>query len=84
MERESVKQKAPIPAARLSSRQKTANRFRPEDLSAREISALISIQNHRPIPASMHTTLWLKGLAQFDDNLWVLTDKGEALIGERR
>jgi hypothetical protein len=84
MERENVKQKAPIPAVRLSSGQKTANRFRSEDLSAREISALISIQNHRPIPASMHTTLWLKGLAQFDDNLWVLTDKGEALIGERR
>jgi hypothetical protein len=50
-----------------------------------EIRALIEIQNHRPVPGSMHTRLWLKGLAQLDNDLWVLTDKGEAIItGERR
>lgn len=55
------------------------------DLSEREITALIDIQNHRSVPGSMHRRLWLKGLARFDDDMWVLTDKGEAIIsGDRR
>lgn len=53
---------------------------RSEGLSEREIRALIFIKNHRAFPASMHTQLWLKGLAQFQDGRWVLTAKGEAII----
>ena len=82
MDREGVKHKVPVlpPIG-----QKLADQPRSETLSDREIRALISIQNHRRVPGSMHTRLWLKGLARFDDDLWVLTNKGEAIIsGARR
>jgi hypothetical protein len=83
VERESVKQKVSVLAAKRPIGQKLAAPPRSEQPSAGEIRALIDIQNHRPIPGSMHTRLWLKGLAQFDDGLWVLTDKGEAIINRR-
>jgi hypothetical protein len=80
-DRENVKEKVSKPPIG----QKLADRSQSEELSEREITALINIQNRRPVPGSMHRRLWLKGLAQFDDDLWVLTDKGEAIItGERR
>jgi len=65
--------------------QKPANPPRPEELSATEITALIDIQNHRPVPAAMHTKLYSRGLVHLDNDLWVLTDKGEAIItGDKR
>jgi hypothetical protein len=83
--RESAKQRVPVPAREPPIGQKLAHQPRSNELSASEIRALINVQNHRPIPGSMYTRLWLKGLAQFDDDLWVLTHKGEAIItGERR
>jgi hypothetical protein len=82
IDRESVKEKVPVPNFPIG--QKHANQPRSAGLSAREMRALINIQNHQPIPASMHTKLWLKGLAQFDNELWVLTDKGEAILSGAR
>src|SRR3569833_2962830 len=82
IDRESVKEKVPAPNFPIG--QKHADQPRSAGLSAREMRALINIQNHRPIPASMHTKLWLKGLAQFDKELWVLTDKGEAILSGAR
>lgn len=65
--------------------QKPLNQDRPYELSASEITALIDIQNHRPVPASMHTRLYERGLAHLENDLWVLTDRGEAIItGDRR
>jgi hypothetical protein len=82
---ETIKQKMLASASKPPIGQKLYDQPRPEELSSREIRALFDIQNHRPIPGSMHTRLWLKGLAQLDNDLWVLTDKGEAIItGERR
>jgi hypothetical protein len=78
---ETIKQKTP------ASKPPIGQKFddHPENLSSREIRAMMDIQNHRPVPGSMHTRLWLKGLAQLDKDLWVLTDRGEAIItGERR
>jgi hypothetical protein len=83
VERDSVKRKVPVLATKRPIGQKLADQPRSEELSGREIRALINIQNHRPVPGSMHTRLWLKGLAQFDDDLWVLTDKGKAIINPR-
>jgi len=80
-DRESIKQKGPVPPP---IGQKLADRPRSEGLSAMDIRALINIQNGRPVPASMHTRLWLKGLAQFEDDLWVLTGKGEAILNGAR
>jgi hypothetical protein len=80
---ESIKQKVPVLAAKRPIGQKLAAQRRSEQPSAGEIRALTDIQNHRPVPGSMHTKLWLKGLAQFDDGQWVLTDKGEAIINRR-
>jgi hypothetical protein len=77
-----LKQKMPA-SSRSAIGQKLDDRA--GDLSSTEIRALMDIQNHRPVPGSMHTRLWLKGLAQLDNDLWVLTDKGEAIVtGERR
>jgi hypothetical protein len=58
---------------------------RADELSATEITALLDIQNHRPVPASMHTKLYSRGLVHLDNDLWVLTARGEALItGDKR
>lgn len=85
LDREGAKQKLSVRAPKPPIGQKLVDRPRSGELSAGEIRALIAIQNHRPVPGSMHTRLWLKGLAQFDDDLWVVTDKGEAfLAGARR
>jgi hypothetical protein len=64
---------------------KVAAQARADELSAMEITALLDIQNHRPVPAAMHTKLYARGLVHLDNDLWVLTDRGEALItGDRR
>jgi hypothetical protein len=81
---ESLKHKVPISALKRPIGHKLANQAGSEELGVGEIRALINIQNHRPVPASMHTTLWLKGLARFDDDQWVLTDKGEAYMSGDR
>lgn len=76
---ESVNQKWPL-GSKLP-----AHPSRSKNSSTREVRALIDLQNHRPVSGPMHTQLWLKGLAEFDDNLWVVTDKGQAMIdGSRR
>jgi hypothetical protein len=76
---EAVKQKIPITI------QRAAIQVRPEELSATEITALLDIQNHRPVPASMHTRLYARGLVHLENDLWVLTGRGEAIItGDRR
>lgn len=68
-----------------TSMQKTASQSRPEELSAAEITALIDIQNHHPVPALMHTRLHARGLVELKDDLWILTDRGAAIInGDRR
>jgi hypothetical protein len=64
---------------------KMATQARADELSATEITALLDIQNHRPVPASMHTKLYSRGLVHLDNDLWVLTARGEALItGDKR
>ena len=65
---------------------KMATQARADELSAAEIMALLDIQNHRPVPASMHTRLYSRGAgAHLDNDLWVLTARGEALItGDKR
>jgi len=64
---------------------KMPTQARADELSATEITALLDIQNHRPVPASMHTRLYSRGLVHLDNDLWVLTDRGEALItGDKR
>jgi len=88
-----AKQKPPVIAAQKPSiapapaiaPPKQASQARADELSAAEITALLDIQNHRPVAASMHTKLYSRGLVHLDNDLWVLTDRGEALItGERR
>jgi hypothetical protein len=83
VERETVKQKLPVSTTQRATRQKLAARPRSKELGVKQIRALINIQNHRPFPGSMRTELWLKGLAEFDDGQWVLTDKGDAIINPR-
>ena len=88
-----AKQKLPvIPAPKPSiaplsaiTAPKMATQARADELSATEITALLDIQNHRPVPASMHTRLYSRGLVHLDNDLWVLTARGEALItGDKR
>jgi hypothetical protein len=81
-----VRPKPSIAASKLTvPAQKPVNPDRPEELTAPEITALIDIQNRRPVPASMHTRLYARGLVHLDNDLWVLTDRGEAIItGDRR
>lgn len=83
VEREGVKQKGPFLATKRPIGQKFAAHPRAGELSTREIRALLNIQNHRSVPGPTHTEMWLKGLAQFDDGQWVLTDKGKAIINRR-
>lgn len=65
--------------------QKAVSQNRLEELSAPEITALIDIQNHRPVSASMHTKLYTRGLVHLENDLWVLTDRGDAIItGDKR
>lgn len=78
-------QKPPIAAAPAMTPPKTPTQARADELSATEIMALLDIQNHRPVPASMHTRLYSRGLVHLDNDLWVLTARGEALItGDKR
>ena len=78
-------QKPPVVPPIAISPPKMATQARADELSATEITALLDIQNHRPVPASMHTKLYSRGLVHLDNDLWVLTDRGEALItGDRR
>jgi hypothetical protein len=85
VDEESVKQMLPVPGSKPPIGEKLAYRPRSKGVSASEVRALVNIQNHRPVSGAMHTTLWLKGLAQFDNNLWVVTDKGQAVLtGSRR
>ena len=81
-----VKPKPSMTVSKLSiSPEKALIQNRPDELTAPEITALIDIQNHRPVPASMHTKLYARGLVHLDNDLWVLTDRGEALItGDKR
>lgn len=82
-----AKQKTPIVAVQKPALvpPKAPTQARADELSATEITALLDIQNHRPVPASMHTRLYARGLVHLDNDLWVLTDRGEALImGDRR
>jgi len=73
---------APSPA---TTQPKMVPQTRADELSATEITALLDIQNHRPVPASMHTKLYSRGLVHLDNDLWVLTARGEALItGDKR
>jgi hypothetical protein len=83
---ETTKQKPAVAAPKpVIAMQKPAIPPRAEELSATEIMALIDVQNHRPVPASMHTRLYSRGLVHLDNDLWVLTDKGEAIItGDKR
>ena len=78
-------QKPSIAPPSAISPPKTATQARADELSATEITALLDIQNHRPVPASMHTRLYSRGLVHLDNDLWVLTARGEALItGDKR
>ncbi len=82
-----AKQKSPAVTAQkpVITPPKVAAQARADELSATEITALLDIQNHRPVPASMHTRLYARGLVHLDNDLWVLTDRGEALItGDKR
>ena len=88
-----AKQKPPVATAQKPavappsavSPPKMATQARADELSATEITALLDIQNHRPVPASMHTKLYSRGLVHLDNDLWVLTSRGEALItGDKR
>jgi len=82
-----AKQKSPAVAAQkpVVAAPKVVTQARADELSAMEITALLDIQNHRPVPASMHTRLYARGLVHLDNDLWVLTDRGEALIsGDKR
>jgi hypothetical protein len=82
-----AKQKFPVaPVQKLGiTPPKVATQARADELSAIEITALLDIQNHRPVPASMHTRLYDRGLVRLDNDLWILTDRGEALItGDKR
>jgi hypothetical protein len=88
-----ARQKLPVIAAQKPSiappsattPPKMATQARADELSATEITALLDIQNHRPVPASMHTKLYSRGLVHLDNDLWVLTARGEALItGDKR
>jgi len=82
IDRDNAKQKMTVPEPPVG--QSFVDRPRSREFSVGEIRALINVRNHRPISGSMHTRLWLKGLARFDDDQWVLTDKGEAIIGGER
>jgi len=82
-----ARQKSPVVTAQRSAITplKATAQARADELSAPEITALLDIQNHRPVPASMHTRLYARGLVHLDNDLWVLTDRGEALIsGDKR
>jgi len=81
-----VRPKSSMAVPKLASLpQKADNQNRPEELSASEITALIDIQNHRPVSASMHTKLYTRGLVRLENDLWVLTDRGDAIItGDKR
>jgi len=82
-----AKQKSPLAAVPKSviAPAKVATQARADELSATEITALLDIQNHRPVPASMHTRLYSRGLVHLDNDLWVLTARGEAIItGDKR
>lgn len=82
---EAAKQKQVAAPKPVIAMQKPTITPRPEELSATEITALIDIQNHRPVSASMHTKLYSRGLVHLDNDLWVLTEKGEAIItGDKR
>jgi hypothetical protein len=52
----------------------------PTTLGFSEISALIDIKNHRPVPAQLHTKLQSLGYIRLQDDLWTLTAKAEALV----
>jgi hypothetical protein len=81
------RQKSPAVAAQKPPviAPKIATQARADELSAMEITALLDIQNHRPVPASMHTKLYDRGFVRLDNDLWVLTARGEAIItGDRR
>jgi hypothetical protein len=83
----SAKQKSPVvaPQKPAATPPKMATQPRAEDLSAMEITALLDIQNHRPVPAAMHTRLYDRGFVRLDNDLWVLTARGEAIItGDKR
>lgn len=82
-----AKQKSPlvVPQKPAVTAPKVATQARADELSAMEITALLDIQNHRPVPAAMHTRLYDRGFVRLDNDLWVLTDRGEAIItGDRR
>ena len=82
-----AKQKSPAVAAQkpVVAAPKLVTQARADELSAMEITALLDIQNHRPVPASMHTRLYDRGFVRLDNDLWVLTARGEAIItGDRR
>ena len=82
-----AKQKSPAVAAQKPAvaAPKIVTQARADELSAMEITALLDIQNHRPVPASMHTRLYDRGFVRLDNDLWVLTARGEAIItGDRR
>jgi hypothetical protein len=51
-----------------------------EKLSESDITALIDLKNHRPISAGLHTHLHALGLVHLQDDLWVLTRKGDSII----
>jgi hypothetical protein len=77
-----ARQKFPAVAAQKSAviAPKMATQPRADELSAMEITALLDIQNHRPVPASMHTKLYDRGFVRLENDLWVLTARGEAII----
>src|SRR3954470_11281575 len=82
-----ARQKSPAVAAQKPAviAPKMATQARADELSAMEITALLDIQNHRPVPASMHTKLYDRGFVRLENDLWVLTARGEAIIsGDRR
>jgi hypothetical protein len=51
-----------------------------EKLSEADITALNDVENHRSITASLHTHLHALGLIHLQDDLWVLTKKGDSII----
>jgi hypothetical protein len=80
---------APAEPVKQKSGATTVNRLSArlplEELSAREITALMDIENHRPVSAELHTQLHARGLIHLEGDLWVLTGKGEAIItGDRK
>jgi len=84
-DKDGVKQKVSVPAPKFPIGQKPTDQPRSGKLSGMEFRALLNIQNHRPVPASMHTRLYDRGFVRLDNDLWVLTARGEAIItGDRR